>query len=467
MNCICMYTPTAEGGHARYAWELMSALAAHPGAPYRFELVTSENLEPQFHSDRYPVHPILPAIVNRSQFSSTASWAFNRVTHYLRREMQFLRWLEGRPDVAAVHFQEWTPWLAAHVFRRLRRMGKRAYYTVHNVVPHRYPLGVPKPLMHRWIRNGCRACDGLFVHTDRLAGELSAFLGERHPPIRVVPHGVWSADPAAPAAPGATAGGGAAALSLDERLAQKRLLFFGTIRRNKGLDLLLRAMDHLPGYRLTIAGEPAESDYYHAEVLPLVRRLQAAGAAVDLRDRFMPDDEVAPLFAEHSAVVLPYTPGFVAQSGVVFLALAHGLPVVASEVGGLRDLMSQHPVGTSFRDGTPEAVAAAVRALCEGGPRPQLAEQIAAARRRFSWAEAARATLEGYSAAPASAGRATDAGEPQRHRGHRGGPDLPRRPADLTATEGFSKVIVLAAATASDASAALAPSAPLWLHLPL
>ncbi len=54
-NVICMYTPAADGGHARYTWELMTALAAHgreagdgsAGAGYRFELITSENLDPQ------------------------------------------------------------------------------------------------------------------------------------------------------------------------------------------------------------------------------------------------------------------------------------------------------------------------------------------------------------------------------------------------------------------------------------
>lgn len=405
-NAICMFTPSAGGGHARYSMELMSALAAQPANGTRFELVTSADLDPQFRSDRYPIHAILPALRNRGSFPTPAHWAANRLLHYPLRERAFLRWLAGRPDVAGVHFQEWTPWLAAPMFRRLKAMGKRAFYTVHNVVPHKYPAGVPKAVMHGWIRRACRLADVLFVHTDLLALELHRFLNgdgrpgrdAPHPPIRVVPHGVWTVAEAA-----------ANGVPLADRLASKRLLFFGTIRRNKGLDLLLRAMELLPGYSLTIAGEPSEPDYFRAEVLPRVERLRAAGVPVELLDRFTPDEEVGPLFARHGAVVLPYTSGFVAQSGVAFLALAHGLPVVASEAGGLRDLLAEFRVGATFRDSAPAALAAAVRSLCDGGGPPDLAAQLRAARDRYSWRAAAAATVAGYHAAVPEGRSAADA----------------------------------------------------------
>ena len=71
---------------------------------------------------------------------------------------------------------------------------------------------------------------------------------------------------------------------------------------------------------------------------------------IDLIDRFIPDSEVGRLFKTHSAIVLPYTGEFKAQSGVVFMALAHELPVVASEVGGLRDLLNQYKIGVTFHD---------------------------------------------------------------------------------------------------------------------
>jgi glycosyltransferase involved in cell wall biosynthesis len=390
MNRICMYTPSACGGHALYTRELLSALAAAGAGRCAFELVTSEDVEAQYRATgAYAVHPILPALHERSQFSNCASWAFNRVTHYVRRERRLLQWLETRPDVTAVHFQEWAPWLASPVFRRIRAMGKKVFYTVHNVVPHRYPAHVPKPLMHRWIRNACRLTDGLFVHSDLLAGELTRFLGRPGaiPPIHVVPHGVWHVSDADDLPP------------LQARLGERKLLFFGTIRRNKGLDLLLRAALRLPGYSITIAGYPLERPYFQHEVLPLVERARAAGVKVDLIDRFVSEAEVGQLFRSHGALVLPYTPAFAAQSGVVFMALAYGLPVIASEVGGLRDLLGRYRIGTTFGQFTPAALADAVQALHAGGSATELLEQMRAAKAHHSWEGAAQATLAGYESA--------------------------------------------------------------------
>src|SRR4051812_34291719 len=59
-NRVCVYAPCASGGHARYAWELTTALARHAHGRHRFELVSSQDLEPQFRSTEYPVHAILP-----------------------------------------------------------------------------------------------------------------------------------------------------------------------------------------------------------------------------------------------------------------------------------------------------------------------------------------------------------------------------------------------------------------------
>ena len=386
---VCIFAPTATGGHARYAWELATAMARHPRGEWGVELITSRNLDAAFLSPDYRVHANLPPLSERSAFPTRLAWACNRLTHYPRREAQFLKWLRGRPDVTVVHLQEWKPWLAAAAIRRMKRLGKKVFYTVHNVLPHRYPPLVPPWLMHHWIRRACRSCDGLFAHTDRLAGDLDRFLGGRHPPITVVPHGVWTVnDPAEQGLPEPT---------LAERLSWKRLLFFGAIRRNKGLDLLLRAMPRLPGYRLTVAGDPLDAGYFQNEVMPQVRALRDQGVEVDLLDRFVPDEEVGTLFSTHSAIVLPYTRQFVAQSGVVFMALAYGLPVVASTAGGLRDLLGEFPVGTSFGGDSPEALAAAVEDLHASAGRRELERHILAARRRFTWSAAAAATFGGYS----------------------------------------------------------------------
>lgn len=385
---VCVYAPAAEGGHARYVWELTTALARHDPARWQFEVVSSVNLEQQFRSPLYTVHAILKPLRHRSTYICCGSWIVSRLMHYPRRELAFLRWLRGRPDIEIVHLQQWTLWLAAPLVRRIRAMGKRVVFTVHNIVPHKFPRFVPRALVRHWIRSACRECDCLCVHTEVLGEELVRFLGTAHPPIRVTPHGVWS-----------TYLNGVKVPMMEQRLPRRRLLFFGAIRRNKGLDLLLAAASQLPGYSITIAGDPIDGPYFANCVRPLVEKLKRSGIEVEVHDRFISEEELPALFADHSAIVLPYTADFVAQSGVVFLALAHEVPVVASRAGGLASLMHKFDIGVTFDRHTPDALAAAVRTLHEERDPATLARQIRAARDEHSWAAAASASVQGYRAA--------------------------------------------------------------------
>ncbi|HSU68347.1 MAG TPA: glycosyltransferase family 4 protein [Tepidisphaeraceae bacterium] len=389
-----MYTPSSTGGHALYTWELMNALSRHADGETRFELVTSSDLGEQFKTDAYPIHAILPPLSHRNEFSTKVAWATNRALHYPKREWTLLKWLKSRPDVVGIHFQEYKPWLAGPLFARLRESGRKIYYTVHNIRPHDYPPGIPKPLMDHWNHQSWRMCDGLFVHTKLLARQLAEVLGDRRPPIHVSPHGTWTVERELQAAP------------LRERMKWRKLLFFGTIRRNKGLDLLLKAAESLPGFSITVAGETADHAYFDGTVLPQIERLRARGISVDLQKRFTPDAEVGPMFARHSAIVLPYTPKFVAQSGVVFLAMAHELPVIASEVGGLRDLFHEYKIGATFREFTPDSLANCVRNFFDATPSFDVVEQMRLAKAQYSWSVAAEATIAGYGMTPALVGAA-------------------------------------------------------------
>ena len=248
--------------------------------------------------------------------------------------------------------------------------------------------------MDYWNYTSWRMCDVLFVHTKILAQELSALLGKGHPPIYVSPHGTWTAHKPANPRP------------LAERMKWKRLLFFGTIRRNKGLDLLLNAAELLPGYSVTIAGAEHDPEYFRTCIAPQVEKLRGMGRNIDVRKQFLPEEALGALFAEHSAIVLPYTQQFAAQSGVAFMALAHETPMIASEVGGLRDLFSEFDIGATFRDLTPVALASTIRNFFEGKSSEEVADQLYAARNHYSWSAAAEATLSGYGITPALVGAA-------------------------------------------------------------
>ncbi len=380
---VCMYVPSEDGGHALYSQQLLTALAA-ASPETRFELVSAENLDPQFDSSTYRVHRLLPALRARSSFPNKLAWATSRLKYYLQREEVFLSWLETRPDIAIVHLQEWKAWLMPRVVRRIRSMGKRVFCTVHNIYLHRYPPGIPRSIVDGRVRKGALLSDGLFVHTPQLAAELAGFLGERHPPIHVVLHGVWERPKQLHESP------------LAARMSQKKLLFYGVLRRNKGLHVLLRAMRQLPEFSLTIAGEAQEPEYFDRECLPMIRQLQKDGAKVDLQLGRVSESDTAELFRTHSALMLPYDSSFVAQSGVVFLAIAHGVPVVASKAGGLGWLMGEFSIGEICAQATPEELAAAVRRLFDRPCITELDRELKEAARTYSWESTAAKTLDAY-----------------------------------------------------------------------
>ena len=378
---LCVYCPTGTAGHARYTREFLLAMAeVGPEFGVRPCLVTGADLDPEYASDRYEIHRILPVLRPRSAFPTPLHWAASRLGHYRKREATFRRWaLDPRNAIDAVHFQEVAPWLAADLFRDLRRAGIGVFCTVHNIRPH-----VRKFPGHRALYNACnrrawRRCDGLFVLADRLVGELSAFLGPGHPPIHVTPHGNWTMMGAGPE-------------PRTEPRRPGRLLNFGAIRRNKGLHVLLEAMADLPEFQLTIAGKPEDPEYGR-ELREAAERLPAGRVA--LIDRFIADDELRDLFGASDAFVLPYA-SLAAQSGVIYDALAFGLPVVATDVGALGETVREWGVGPVVPPNDPSRLAAGIRSLFAPEAYAEAARAVARTRAGWSWKDSARATIEGY-----------------------------------------------------------------------
>lgn len=111
------------------------------------------------------------------------------------------------------------------------------------------------------------------------------------------------------------------------------LLFFGLIKKYKGLDILLKAMPEVlarfPDARLVVAGEVYGDDSYYQE---LIQSLNIQ-ANVETQFRYVQDAEIASFFKRSSLCVLPYRSA--SQSGVIATCMAFGLPVLASNFAGL------------------------------------------------------------------------------------------------------------------------------------
>lgn len=155
-------------------------------------------------------------------------------------------------------------------------------------------------------------------------------------------------------------------------------------------DLAIRAMTSLPGVTLLVAGGGPE----HGDLDVLIGRL-------GLRDRVhllgsMPHDAVAELLA--AADVLALASEREGLANVWVEALASGTPVVASEIGSIREVVDRPEAGIVVPERTPEAFAAAIRRLLDSPPDRQATR---AAAERFTWArntEALKAHLEALAA---------------------------------------------------------------------
>lgn len=276
-----------------------------------------------------------------------------------RRELR--RW---RPDV--VHIQQSIandPRLLLAAGLRRRRFAM----TFHDPSPHPGD-DVPRRDV---ISNAAlaRAAGLIFVHGEVLRRELVEVVAPRAPVV-VVPHGVDPADAVAP---------------LPERPA---VLFFGRISRYKGVDVLLDAMARvwreLPDATLTVAGDG-----------PIEPHPALGDPRVEVRAGHVPDADVPALIAGAGCVALPYRQA--SQSGVGSLVKRHGRPVVATDVGGLPELVADGS-GLLVPPGDAERLAEAIvrvlsdRALAErlGAAGAGTAEQGA------DWDTVAKVTLDAY-----------------------------------------------------------------------
>lgn len=137
---------------------------------------------------------------------------------------------------------------------------------------------------------------------------------------------------------------------------KKVLLFFGFIRDYKGLDILIEAMKHLDeSYLLVIAGEVYGSFSKYDE---LIKKLGVENKIVK-HVRYISDNEVPLFFSAADVCVLPYKNA--TQSGIVGISFHFDLPVIATNVGGLGEMIEDGKSGLIVNEISSEAIASAIK----------------------------------------------------------------------------------------------------------
>lgn len=149
---------------------------------------------------------------------------------------------------------------------------------------------------------------------------------------------------------------------------RKMILFFGLIRPYKGLANLIRAFEQVaredPEVELWIVGECYEDEAKY-------RRMIAAHPArerIHFRNQFVPNEELEVYFKACDVVCLPYDSA--TQSGILMIAYAFGVPVVATRVGGLPELVLPDRTGKLVEPGNPAALAGALLEILQEDRTP-------------------------------------------------------------------------------------------------
>lgn len=151
------------------------------------------------------------------------------------------------------------------------------------------------------------------------------------------------------------------------------LLFFGFVRPYKGLECLIRAVHrvtrHIPVH-LLVVGE------FWEDKRKYVRQIQDMGLSsyVTIVDRYVPNEEVGLYFGAANVVVLPYLE--TSQSAVLQVAFEMGVPVIASDVGGLRESVRNGVDGLLVRPGDSAALACAILRFFRERLEPEMRRHI-------------------------------------------------------------------------------------------
>ena len=123
----------------------------------------------------------------------------------------------------------------------------------------------------------------------------------------------------------------------------KLLLFFGYVRKYKGLDLLIAALAELikkdNSYKLLAAGEFYDDEKFYTDKIESLK----LNAHVKLLNDFIPNEEVSKYFEPSDLVVLPYRSA--TQSGILNLAYGFLKPVLVTNVGGLAEFVDNGKTG--------------------------------------------------------------------------------------------------------------------------
>lgn len=274
----------------------------------------------------------------------------------------------------------WMSWFAPSLGSVARKAGPgcKVIAVMDNVIPHERHF-FDKPLTQWFLK----AVDGCVTMSEEVAQDLLRWKPDaRH---TVLPHPLYTHfGERMPREEAETA------LGLEK--GRKTLLFFGLIRKYKGLDILLEAFGGLPeDYQLLIAGEPYGDFSEYARIIEACPNRKR----IHLIDKYIPDSDVKLYFSAADAVVLPYRSA--TQSGVGALATHFEVPMIVTDTGSLRRNVEGRGTGLVVNKAEPDCVREGItRFFGTPGLVEDCHRHILSEKRRLSWSEFCKGIISFY-----------------------------------------------------------------------
>jgi glycosyltransferase involved in cell wall biosynthesis len=376
------------GGDRPYAYGLATELMARG---IGMDLIGSDDLDsPVFHGK-----PGVNYLNLRGDQRPEASLT-KKITRVLLFYLRLIRYATtAKPEIFHIlwnnKFQFFDRTLLTLYYKLL---GKKIVLTVHNVNAN-VRDSRDSALNRRTLRFQYQHADHIFVHTQEMKAELSKEYRVSESRVTVIPFGINNSVPNTSLSPDQ------AKEKLGLRKDEKAILFFGNIAPYKGLEYLVSAYQAIAArrsdFKLIIAGRPKGFEKYWADLHETIRADVQRGKIL-LRKEYIPDEETEVFFKAADVLALPYR--HIYQSGVLFLGYSFGLPVLAADVGSLKEEVVEGETGFVFKPEAPVDLARAIETYFSSNLFSDLnASRLKIrdyAMKRNSWTAVGQSTLRVY-----------------------------------------------------------------------
>ncbi|MGE0561678.1 MAG: glycosyltransferase [Flavobacteriales bacterium] len=361
----------------------MNIVIIGPAHPYRGGIALfNERLALAFQEDNHTVEIITfklqyPSILfpGKTQLTDDNAPKNLKITQQIN-SINPLNWLKigtkiknQQPDL--VIFSYWMPFMApcfGTIASKIKKNGKTNIIgLIHNIIPHEKRIG--DTFLSRYFT---KRVHGFIAMSDSVVKDLKIFTDK---PITLTPHPLY--DNFGDIKPKAEA---KKLLGLAPEF--NYLLFFGIIRKYKGLDILLNAFadERLrnKNLKLLIAGEFYEDN---TEYLNIIKEKNLTDDVI-ISDAFIPNTAVANYFCAADMVVQPYK--HATQSGVTQIAYHFNKPMLVTDVGGLKEIVPNNVVGYVTQANS-KSVADAINDFYVNNKEQQFIEGVKTEKLKYLW----------------------------------------------------------------------------------